>query len=33
MNEFLMIFRNEKPEGGQMSSAEQMRVVMKEWQN
>ncbi len=33
MKEFLMIFRNEKMEGGEMPSAEQMQAVMKDWQN
>jgi hypothetical protein len=33
MKEFLMIFRNEKMDGGAAPSAEQMQLVMKEWQN
>jgi hypothetical protein len=33
MKEFMMIFRNEKMEGGEMPSAEQMQVVMNQWQN
>ncbi len=33
MNEFLMLFRNEKMEGGKMPSAEEMQAVMKDWQN
>lgn len=33
MKEFMMIFRNEKMEGGEMSSAEQMQAVMGQWQN
>ena len=33
MKEFLMIFRNEKIEGGGMPSAEQMQVMMQDWQN
>ncbi|MCF6401341.1 YciI family protein [Chitinophaga filiformis] len=33
MKEFLMIFRNEKRDGGAAPSAEQMQLVMKEWQN
>lgn len=33
MKEFMMIFRNEKNEGGEMPSAEQMQVVMKQWQD
>ena len=32
MNEFIMIFRNEKSNGSQPPSAEQMQAVMKEWQ-
>ncbi|MEO6733103.1 MAG: YciI family protein [Ferruginibacter sp.] len=33
MKEFMMIFRNEKQEGGQAPSAEQMQAVMKQWQD
>jgi hypothetical protein len=33
MKEFLMLFRNEKQDPGQMPSAEQMQAVMKQWQN
>lgn len=33
MKEFMMIFRNEKMEGGEMPSAEQMQTVMTQWQN
>ena len=33
MKEFMMIFRNEKMEGGEMPSAEQMQAVMSQWQN
>lgn len=29
----MMIFRNEKMEGGEMPSAEQMQAVMTQWQN
>src|SRR5687767_6425745 len=29
----MMIFRNEKNEGGEMPSAEQMQAVVKQWQN
>jgi Skp family chaperone for outer membrane proteins len=32
MKEFMMLFRNEKMEGGEQPSAEQMQAVMKEWQ-
>ena len=31
MKEFMMIFRNEKIEGGEQPSAEQMQAVMKQW--
>lgn len=33
MNEFMMIFRNEKKEGSQVPSAEQMQAMMTHWQN
>jgi len=33
MKEFMMLFRNEKMEGGEKPSAEQMQAVMSEWQN
>lgn len=33
MKEFLMIFRNEKPAGSSMPSAEQMQAMMQDWQN
>jgi hypothetical protein len=33
MKEYMMIFRNEKKEGGEKPSAEQMQAVMKQWQN
>jgi hypothetical protein len=33
MKEFLMLFRNENPAGGEMPSAEQMQAVMKDWQD
>ena len=33
MKEFMMLFRNEKMEGGEMPSAEQMQAVMSQWQN
>ena len=33
MKEFMMIFRNEKMEGGGKPSAEQMQAVMSQWQN
>jgi hypothetical protein len=33
MKEYMMIFRNEKKEGGEMPSAEQMQTVMKQWQS
>ena len=33
MKEYMMIFRNEKNEDGEMPSAEQMQAVMKQWQN
>ena len=33
MKEFMMIFRNEKKPGGEMPSAEQMQVAVKQWQN
>ena len=33
MKEFLMIFRNEKPEGGQIPSAAEMQTMMQDWQN
>ncbi|MBC7887612.1 MAG: transcription initiation protein [Ferruginibacter sp.] len=33
MKEFMMIFRNEKVEGGELPSAEQMQAVMNQWQN
>ncbi len=33
MKEFLMIFRNEKSPGAGMPSAEQMQVMMQDWQN
>jgi hypothetical protein len=32
MNEYMMIVRNEKMEGGEMPSAEQMKQVLKQWQ-
>ena len=32
MNEYMLIFRNEKPEAGKIPSAEQMQAVMKHWQ-
>src|SRR3954467_5147774 len=32
MKEYMMIFRNEKSDGSQPPSAEQMQAVMKEWQ-
>lgn len=33
MKEFLMIFRNDKPAGSSMPSAEQMQAIMQDWQN
>lgn len=33
MKEYMMIFRNEKKEGGEMPSAEQMQAVMQQWQS
>jgi len=33
MKEFMMIFRNEKGEGGEKPSAEQMQAVLSHWQN
>ncbi|MEO5572519.1 MAG: YciI family protein [Bacteroidia bacterium] len=33
MKEYMMIFRNEKNEGTEKPSAEQMQMVMKQWQN
>lgn len=33
MKEFMMLFRHETTEGGQPPTAEQMKAVMKEWQN
>jgi hypothetical protein len=33
MNEYMMIFRNEKMEGAQAPSAEQMKAVMSQWQS
>ena len=33
MKEFMMLFRNEKMESGEMPSAEQMQAVMSQWQN
>ncbi len=33
MKEFMMLFRNEKMEGGEKPSAEQMQAVMSQWQN
>ncbi len=33
MKEYMMIFRNEKNEGGEIPSAEQMQTVMKQWQS
>jgi hypothetical protein len=33
MKEFMMLFRNEKQEGGEKPSAEQMQAVMKQWQD
>ncbi|WEK17570.1 MAG: YciI family protein [Candidatus Pedobacter colombiensis] len=33
MKEFMMIFRQEKQEGAEMPSAEQMQAVMKQWQD
>ena len=32
MNEYMMLFRNEKSEGGPAPLAEQMQTVMKQWQ-
>jgi len=32
MKEYMMLFRNEKNEGGRPPSAEQMQAVMKQWQ-
>jgi len=32
MKEFMMIFRNERNEGAQAPSAEQMQTVLKQWQ-
>ena len=32
MKEFMLLFRNEKMEGGEAPTAEQMKAVMKEWQ-
>ena len=32
MKEFMLLFRNEKMEGGEVPTAEQMKAVMKEWQ-
>jgi len=33
MKEFMMIFRNEKMDAAETPSAEQMQVVMQQWQN
>jgi len=33
MNEFMMIFRNEKREGAPAPSAEQLQAMMAQWQN
>jgi hypothetical protein len=33
MKEYMLIFRNEKKEGGEKPSAEQMQAVMKQWQS
>ena len=32
MKEYMMLFRNEKSEGGPAPLAEQMQTVMKQWQ-
>ena len=32
MNEYMLIFRNQKPEADKTPSAEQMQAVMKHWQ-
>ena len=32
MKEFMMLFRNEKAEGAEKPSAEQMQAVMQQWQ-
>ena len=32
MKEYMMLFRNEKTEGGEQPSAEQMQALMKQWQ-
>ena len=33
MKEFMLIFRNEKTEGAEKPSAEQMQAIMKQWQS
>ena len=33
MKEYMMIFRNEKKEGGEMPPAEQMQAMVKQWQS
>lgn len=33
MKEFMLIFRNEKTEGTEKPSTEQMQAIMKQWQN
>jgi hypothetical protein len=33
MKEFMMIFRNDKVEGGDQRSAEQMQAVLKQWRD
>ncbi len=33
MKEYMLIFRNEKSDNNEAPSAEQMRAVLKEWQN
>jgi hypothetical protein len=33
MKEYLLVFRNEKKEGGEKPSAEQMQAMMKQWQS
>jgi hypothetical protein len=33
MNEYMMIFRNEKNDGKEMPTAEQMNIMVKQWQS